>query len=137
MRSQATRPKKGRPYFKSYLLAMNAAASDLFHERIGFISERKRNARVGVIKPKTGAKRRPNEMVDVVEQVLPFGPQHVYDLTVDNVSHGYGANGILVHNCATPEESFQHTTTSAFSPELLEAARLGTSTPAAFEVSIQ
>ena len=42
----------------------------------------------------------------------------------DNALHYF-----LTSYCATPEESFQHSTRSAFSPELLEHVRLGTSIP--------
>lgn len=40
----------------------------------------------------------------------------------------------LTNYCATPEESFQHTTTSAFSPEVLEALRNKTGLGNAYEV---
>jgi len=38
-------------------------------------------------------------------------------------------NLFLTNYCATPEESFQHSTVASFSPELLDRLRLGTSEP--------
>ena len=68
-------------------------------------------------------------MIDTVSSITPHGPCRVYDLTVKD-SHRFGANGILVHNCATPEESFQHTTASIFSYEIINDLRLNAKLPA-------
>jgi hypothetical protein len=121
--------------YPGYLLAMGAEASDLFHNRVGFLSKRKQSAIVGVTRKglKPDGRRRPNLMEDTVTEVVPAGREHVYDMTVVD-SHRYGANGILVHNCATPEESFQHTMEGALTHEVMETLRLQERDPAVFDL---
>lgn len=118
----AIEPKLGQKTFTASLLALGAEASERFHQVIGFRSERKQSARVGVKHPGKGAKRQPNEMADAVSFIMSHGRARVYDLTVA-VSHRFGANGILVHNCATPEQSFQHSTCAALPIETIEWMR--------------
>jgi hypothetical protein len=126
----------GEKKYEAHLLSLNADASDLFHQRIGFISIRKQAAYIGVVKPQKGAKRKPNRMVDTALTIVPAGVCNTYDLTIQD-SHIFGANGILVHNCATPEESFQFTGNAQFSVETLERIRLGTINPHYYELNVQ
>lgn len=52
-----------------------------------------------------------------------------YELRRESARKAGTLNIFLTNYCATPEESFQHSTSSAFSSELLERIRMGTSAP--------
>jgi hypothetical protein len=86
---------------------LKAEASNLFHEHIGFISQRKRTSACVRPPAKNCMSRSRNVMVDYVKSVEPSGKAVVYDLTIAG-SHRFGANGILVHN-SSAEEAFQVT----------------------------
>ena len=88
--------------FMCYALYMYREAAVLFHERVGFIGKRKRNAfkRIG----KLGRPPKKHELIDYVESVVYDGLAVTYDLTV-KPDHVFSANGILTHN-TTWEESF-------------------------------
>lgn len=104
--SRITRATKkngnGLPYIGSDM-RLNAIASNIFHEKIGFISQRKRSA---CTKEKLGKNTQKHEMNDLVESVEPAGIHRVYDISVVN-SHKFGATGIMVHNCTSALEAFQ------------------------------
>lgn len=98
---------------------LNAAASDLFHDRIDFIGKRKKAGKRG-----SGNYRpiSPNVMEDVVLSVKPAGESDVYDLTVLE-THQFGANGIMVHNCSDDMEAWQLSQTGIFDAEILSVYR--------------
>lgn len=106
-------------------LTLNGTASDLFHERIGFISSRKRQSakRTGCSSYHNSRRKpEPNELVDIVTCVEVADEEDVYDLTIEQ-THCFGANGILVHNCADDKEAFQSSNISVFSVDTLSRFR--------------
>jgi len=86
-------------------LDLRAAEARRFCEEIGFIGERKRS-RQRVVEKKIGRPQAKIVFQDEVISVSPEGEEEVFDITVAN-SHLFSANGILVHNSANAEESFQ------------------------------
>lgn len=104
-------------------LEIGAAGANLFYNSIGFIGNRKQSTGKRRELEKLGRIPNNNEMVDHVEIIESNGLSDVYDLTIEK-THCFGANGILVHNCATPEEAFQKVGRSPFKPEQLEFLRL-------------
>lgn len=93
-------------------LDLRAAEARRFCEEIGFIGERKRS-RQRVVEKKIGRPQAKIEFRDEVISVTPEGEAEVFDITVAN-SHLFSANGILVHNSMTAEESFQTSAVTAY-----------------------
>lgn len=92
---------KGKQFI-CYAVYLYREAAVLFHERVGFIGERKRKS----FRPigKIGRPAKKHELIDYVESVTHDGLAATYDLTV-TPSHLFSANGILTHN-TNWEESF-------------------------------
>jgi len=110
-----------------FRLTLNGQASELFHTEIGFISSRKANT-AKHLSPGKGRPAEPNELLDKVVEIVPVGMVDVYDLTVPG-DNCFGANGILVHNCATPEDGFQSPNAGVFDAEVIQALRDSTPMP--------
>lgn len=106
LKKQVSR-KPGGKTFTGWSVEIKGVDADRFHDVIGFRSARKRLSAARSIRPRA-------RITDVVARVIPQeDPRPVYDLTVER-SHVFGANGVLVHNCSTPEEAFQHAGRSIF-----------------------
>jgi len=109
-------------------LRLNAINSDLFHQEIGFIGQRKRSAPKRTSRS-SGRKPIPIEFIDTVVAVTPFGRTEVFDVSV-HPTQCFGANGIMVHNCPADDyESFQSTNHSIFTTEVISAFREKTREP--------
>jgi intein/homing endonuclease len=110
------REKKERDgkVFYGTKLRLNARAAEIFYSEVGFVSHRKQSGRRCSVK--RGRKPDPIIMADEVMEVKAAGTAPVFDVTVAG-QHCFGANGILVHNCSSDEESFQSTNISVFEIE--------------------
>jgi intein/homing endonuclease len=92
-------------------LRLRAREALLFHQRIGFISARKRqNGRTKC------RDKQPDVLSDRVKSVESVGVKITYDLTVRD-GHAFDANGIKTHN--TAREAFQQSGNPVFPPELI------------------
>ena len=60
-----------------------------------------------------------------------------YETEYEAAREARALNLFLTNRCATPEESFQHATRSAFEPELLDALRKATTQPGMYEVALE
>lgn len=109
----------GRKY-TGRVLRLNALNSDIFHREIGFFSERKRTTgkRSATGQGYRGRPPLPVTMTDTVEWVGVSAPERVYDLTIAE-THQFGANGVMVHNCADDFEAFQSSNIPVIDPEIL------------------
>jgi intein/homing endonuclease len=122
--------------FECHVLRLNALAARIFHDEIGFVSQRKNDTGSRHIygrKGRCGRNPLPNEMKDSVLSVSSHGECDVYDLTVPE-THCFGANGIMAHNSETPAddmEAFQSTNVSAFDTDTLTSYRELTREPVA------
>lgn len=122
--TKATKQGGGKLKQRSYTgneVTLKCAASNEFHARIGFRGARKKS---GLVRgpSKMGKPGFQNLMEDAVVSVSPAGERSVYDMTVP-VFSSYSANGVMVHNCSTPEESFQLSGVQVFPYDAMEWAR--------------
>ena len=110
--------KKGKSVeYTGNALELRAAEARRFCEEIGFVGERKRS-RQRILEKKVGRPQARIEFSDDVVSVESEGRQDVYDITVAN-SHLFAANGILVHNSANAEESFQTSAKTAYATGII------------------
>lgn len=97
-----------------------------FHDKIGFIGERKiarRKARPETMHPRMVR----STMTDTVVSVAPADVADVFDLTTTN--HWFDAAGMKVHNCS-PEEAFLRSGNPVF--DLTNLKRFGDGMPAPY-----
>lgn len=60
-----------------------------------------------------------------------------YESEYEAAREARALNLFLTNRCATPEESFQHATSSAFDTELLDALRKSTTNPGLYEIALE
>jgi len=90
--------------YEFHALQLGGDAARAFHDRIGFVGERKRAARPMPGLPGIGRPCRGLQMWDEVLSVEPDGEEVTYDFTMDTKEHLFMANGVLTHN--SPESAF-------------------------------
>ena len=82
-------------------LSLKASSSKLFAKEIGFVSKRKNERCLIWLEPyKIGRTADLIVLKDEIVSITQLGKQLVYDIEIDDSSHVFDANGILVHNCA-------------------------------------
>lgn len=108
---------KGYEYIANTLILQGEQA-DLYHEKIGFLSNRKISL-FDSWEIKNRGKRTKNEFTDKVVSIEKDGICDVYDLTIEN-THQFDAGGIKVHNC---DEAFQATGRKVFAPDYVRTLK--------------
>lgn len=95
--TKATKKAGNGSLYIGFELSLSARNATLFHDKIGFISQRKRDGKrwCGY---KSGRPPCDIDDFDIVEFISEYGDEDVYDLTVPELNV-FGANGLLVHNC--------------------------------------
>jgi hypothetical protein len=104
-------------FYIGHELHLRATETRRFHEKIGFLSARKRARATEQLKRVWAHEIEFSDAVDVVEETDRIEP--VYNLTVEG-KHWFDANGIVTHN--TEPEAWQQTGSAFFQPESLTRA---------------